>query len=124
MMQIDGGEVVKLAGRVALAGTAGINGGVVSNFHGHGQQLRRAPAAAAVQETEGKRARVSAVCIRKRVGARDERMGGCGVAAMSDLDGGSGGGVHGLLAVPRWNWSEGEGVRMVCSVQRGLGVVL
>ena len=51
-------------------------------------------------------------------------MGGCGVAAMLDLDGGNGSSVHGLLAVPRWNWSEGEGVWMVCNAQRGLGVVL
>ena len=53
MTLIDGGGVGKLDGRVVLAGTAGINGGEVADFHGHGQQLRRAPAAAVVQETEG-----------------------------------------------------------------------
>ena len=119
MMQIDGEGSRKVLVRAVLAGTECSGDGVVSNFHGHGNELRRAPAAAAVQETEGKRARVSAVCIRKGVGSRDKRMGGCGVAAMSDLDGGSGGSVHALLAV-HGRTESGEGAcGVVWCFQRG-----
>ena len=99
-MQIDGGGSRKVLVRAVLAGTECSGDGVVSNFHDHGNELRRAPVGASVHETEGKRARVSAVFIRMRVRARKEGMGECGVAAMLDLNGGSGCSEHALLAVP------------------------
>ena len=66
----------------------------------------------------GKKARVSAVSRRKRVRARGERIRGCGVAAMSDLDGGSG-----AACTPSWRCTEeiGAGEREwgCCGVSRG-----
>ena len=44
-----------------------------------------------------------------------------GAAATTNLVGGSGGSEHALLAVPWWNWSEGEVEGVVWSVQRGSG---
>jgi hypothetical protein len=73
--RIDGGGVGKLAGRAALAGTAGIDGGVVSNFHGHGSGLRRSPGDASVHENEGKRARVSAVRVENKVPGSERETG-------------------------------------------------
>ena len=90
MTRIDGGGSGERLARVALAGTAGINGGELLNFLGHGTALRRSPGDALVHETEGNKVWVSAVSKGKRVRAREERRGQCGVAAMTDLDGGSG----------------------------------
>ena len=89
--RIDGGGVGKLAGRAALAGTAGIDGGVASNFHGHGSGLRRSPGDASVHENEGKRARVSAVRAENKVQGSEGRNGQPNGVAMTDLDGGRGG---------------------------------
>ena len=117
MMQIDGRGSRKVLVRAVLAGTACSGDGDVSDFHGTGTSSGEVP----VHEKVGKKARVSAVSMRKRVRARGERMRGCGVAVMSDLDGGSGGSVHTLLAVHgRTESGEGE-CGVVWCFQRGRG---
>ena len=76
MTRIDGGGSGERLARVALAGTAGINGGELLNFLGHGAALRRSPGDALVHETEGNKVRVSAVIIRMQVVARGKGMRG------------------------------------------------
>ena len=62
--------------------------------------------------------------LQKSMQARKKGKGECGVAAVLDLNGGSGCSEHALLAVPWWNWSEGEVEGVAWSFQRGSGVVL
>ena len=53
MMQEGRGGSRKLVGGVALPGTACSGDGDASDFHGHGNGLRRAPAVASGHESKG-----------------------------------------------------------------------
>ena len=75
MTQKGCGGLGKLAGGVTLPGMAPVDGGEQLRFHGHFPKLRRGPGCDSVHETEGKRERVSAVVVEKRVQSREQRKG-------------------------------------------------
>ena len=123
MRQNGRGGLGKLVGGVSLPGTAPIDGVEQLRFHGHFPKLQRGPGGDSVHETEGKRERVSAVVLEKRVQSREQRKGERHGTAVVDIhlllrqhlvvvDQGSEGCdcVLALLAVHERMWSKGEAV--------------
>ena len=96
----NGGGSRKAVVRVVLAGEGPVDGGKVSNFHGHGHELRRSFYGAPVHETTEKRARVSAVMMESKVEGSEREMGQQhGTAVSSSTFGHGGGSGSALLAV-------------------------
>ena len=117
MVQDDGGEVGKLLGRVARAGEAPSDGGVLLLFPAAPWQLRRAIDGAPEHGSGGKRVRVREGSKGKRREAEGSDGEGCrGLAAIvvylghGELEETTGGRSFAETAPPSWRCSRG-GVR-------------